>query len=59
MGLYITRETLLEPLQAVIGAVEPKPTLPILSNVLLKIEQEQLSVTATNLSLNLLAKPTC
>ena len=56
MGLYITRETLLEPLQAVIGAVEPKPTLPILSNVLPKIEQEQLSVTATNLEFELVGK---
>jgi DNA polymerase III subunit beta len=56
MGLSIIRETLLEILHAVIGAVEPKPTLPILSNVLLNIEKERLSVTANNLGFELVGK---
>jgi len=47
--LQIDRNLLLVPLQAVSGVVERRHTLPILSNVLLEISSEKLSVTATDL----------
>jgi DNA polymerase III sliding clamp (beta) subunit (PCNA family) len=35
MNIQLTVDELLEPLQTVIGVVENKPTLPILSHVLI------------------------
>ena len=49
------REVLLKPLQAVIGVVERRQTMPILSNVLLVARGGQLSVTATDLEVELVA----
>ena len=54
--LILSRETLLKPLQWVMGAVERKQTLPILSNVLIKIENQQLSITGTDLEVELIGK---
>lgn len=56
MKLSIQREALLEPLQQVIGVVERRQTLPILANVLLRVEGSQLSVTATDLEVELIAR---
>lgn len=56
MQLDITRESLLIPLQKVIGAVERKPTMPILNNVLLVAENGLLTITATDLEIELVAK---
>jgi DNA polymerase III subunit beta len=56
MAMNITREVLLEPLQKVIGVVEQKQAMPILSNVLLEISDNQLSVTATDLEVELIGK---
>jgi DNA polymerase III subunit beta len=56
MSMNITRETLLEPLQTVIGVVEQKQTLPILSNILLEIKDSELSITATDLEVELIGK---
>ncbi len=53
MELKIDRESLLKPLQLVIGIVEKRQTLPILGNVLLKIENGQLSITATDLEIEM------
>lgn len=58
MNLSIQRETLLEPLQMVIGVVEKRQTLPILSNILLKANGSQLSLTATDLEVELISKIT-
>lgn len=58
MKLSIQREALLEPLQLVIGVVERRQTLPILANVLLKIEDSQLSIAATDLEIELIARTT-
>jgi len=55
MKLSIKRETLLEPLQMVIGVVERRQTLPILANVLLTVQGTQLSVTATDMEIELVA----
>ena len=43
------------PLQAVIGVVERRQTMPILSNVLLIAKDGQLAVTATDLEVELVA----
>ena len=56
MKLSAARDELLKPLQAVIGVVERRQTMPILSNVLLVARDGQLSVTATDLEVELVAK---
>jgi len=50
------RDTLLKPLAAVIGIVERRSTLPILSNVLLQVEAGELSCLATDLELEVCAR---
>jgi DNA polymerase-3 subunit beta len=49
------RENLLKPLQAVQGVVERRQTLPILANFLLTIKNGRLSVTGTDMELELVA----
>ena len=49
--LNIVRDTLLKPLQAVTGIVERRNTLPILSNVLLEVDGDRLSLLATDLEI--------
>lgn len=56
MNLRAARDTLLKPLQAVIGVVERRQTMPILSNVLLVARNGQLAVTATDLEVELVAE---
>lgn len=53
MELKIDRESLLKPLQLVIGVVERRQTLPILGNVLLRCANNQLSITATDLEIEM------
>lgn len=55
MKLTAERTALLKPLQAVIGVVERRQTMPILSNVLLRAGDGQLSVTGTDLEVELVA----
>jgi DNA polymerase-3 subunit beta len=47
------RDALLKPLQVVSGIVERRQTLPILANVLIRKEAEQVSFTATDLELQI------
>ena len=54
MNIVINREDILPPLQHVIGAVERKQTLPILGNVLIKTQDGHLSLTATDLEIELI-----
>jgi DNA polymerase-3 subunit beta len=54
MNLTVQREALLEPLQMIIGVVERRQTLPILANVLIKAEGNTLSMTATDLEVELI-----
>ena len=44
MKFSTARETLLTPLSRVIGVVEKRQTLPILSNVLIRLQDGQLPV---------------
>lgn len=55
MKFSAAREVLLKPLQAVIGVVERRQTMPILSNVLMIVKDGQLAVTATDLEVELVA----
>ena len=56
MKFTAAREALLKPLQAVIGVVERRQTMPILSNVLMIAKDGQLAVTATDLEVELVAQ---
>jgi len=55
MKFQIKRETLLKPLQFVIGVVERRQTLPVLSNLLLQADTGRISLTATDLEVELVA----
>src|ERR1700754_4814961 len=50
------REAILTPLQAVIGVVERRQTMPILANVLIVGRGDELSITATDLEVELVAQ---
>jgi DNA polymerase-3 subunit beta len=55
MKFSATREAILKPLQTVVGVVERRQTMPILSNVLLSAEGGKLRVTATDLEVEMVA----
>jgi DNA polymerase-3 subunit beta len=55
MKLQLQRETLLKPLQQVVGVVERRQTLPILAHVLLDAQTDKLVLTATDLEVELMA----
>lgn len=55
MNTIIKREALLSPLQQVIGAVERRQTLPILGNVLLKSTGGDVTLSATDLEIEVIA----
>jgi len=56
MKFSASRETILKPLHAVIGVVERRQTMPILSNILLTVSDNKLTMTATDLEVELCAK---
>ena len=58
MKIEVKTENLLKCLQSVIGVVERKQTMPILANVLVNIEDEKLSITATDLEVELISTTT-
>jgi DNA polymerase III subunit beta len=58
MHFTIQREALLKPLQLVAGVVERRQTLPVLSNVLLVVQGQQLSLTGTDLEVELVGRVT-
>jgi DNA polymerase-3 subunit beta len=58
MKFSAERESLLAALQSVIGVVERRQTMPILANLLLSAENGKLSVTATDLEVELVATAT-
>ncbi len=53
MKITTNRENLLKPLQMVGGVVERRQTLPILANILINAENGKLTVTATDLEVEL------
>ena len=56
MKFTINREALLKPLQLVAGVVERRQTLPVLSNVLMVVDGEHLSLTGTDLEVELVGR---
>jgi DNA polymerase-3 subunit beta len=56
MKIKTQRETILRPLQQVIGAVERRQTLPALANVLIRADGENVSLTTTDLEVELVSK---
>jgi DNA polymerase III subunit beta len=56
MKFSADREAILSPLQAVIGVVERRQTMPILANVLVAGRDDHLSFTATDLEVELVAR---
>ncbi len=55
MKFSVARDTFLTPLQAVTGVVERRQTMPVLANVLLVAKDELLTITATDLEVELSA----
>ncbi|TQV88591.1 DNA polymerase III subunit beta [Aliikangiella coralliicola] len=55
MKFSIGKEELVAPLQLISGAVEKRQTLPVLANLLLKIDNGQLTLTATDLEIEMSA----
>ncbi|MGL0929757.1 DNA polymerase III subunit beta [Vibrio vulnificus] len=58
MKFTIARSHFIKPLQQVSGALGGRPTLPILGNLLINVENGQLSMTATDLEVELISKVT-
>ncbi|MBT4162932.1 MAG: DNA polymerase III subunit beta [Gammaproteobacteria bacterium] len=56
MKFSVNRESLLRPLQQVAGVVERKQTLPVLSNLLLQVQDDKLSMTGTDLEVELIGR---
>jgi len=56
MQFEISREALIKPLQLVTGVVERRQTLPVLSNVLLILDKNELSLTGTDLEVELVGR---
>ena len=55
MKLTAAREDVLAPLQSVIGVVERRQTMPVLANVLISARDGKISVTGTDLEVELVA----
>ena len=58
MKFSISREALLRPLTLVAGVVERRQTLPVLSNVLIEVQDGGLSLTGTDLEVELIGRAT-
>lgn len=58
MQFVVARDAILKPLQLVSGVVERRQTLPVLSNVLLVLKDEVLSITGTDLEVELVGRVT-
>jgi DNA polymerase-3 subunit beta len=56
MKFSISREALLRPLTLVAGVVERRQTLPVLSNVLIQVEGDEVSLTGTDLEVELIGR---
>lgn len=56
MKFVVSREALLKPLQLVAGVVERRQTLPVLSNVLIVLDGDQLSLTGTDLEVEIVGR---
>ncbi len=55
MRFILPREALLKPLQQVVGVVERRQTLPVLSNLLVQVSGETVTFTGTDLEVEMVA----
>lgn len=55
MRFSTQRETLLKPMQQVVGVVERRQTLPVLANLLVQVEGDRLFLTGTDLEVEMKA----
>ncbi|MCF6203113.1 MAG: DNA polymerase III subunit beta [Methylococcaceae bacterium] len=56
MNFIINREDLLVPLQQIVSIIEKRQTMPILSNILIVVNEKYLVLTGTDLEIQLIAK---
>jgi DNA polymerase-3 subunit beta len=56
MRFSLQREVLLKPLQQVVNVVERRQTLPVLANLLVAVEGGRLSLTGTDLEVEMIAR---
>src|SRR3990167_7327895 len=56
MQINLTREDLLKPLSYVAGVVERRQTLPVLSFVLLRLQDGEMTLTGTDLEIEVIAR---
>lgn len=56
MKFVISRDALLKPLNLVAGVVERRQTLPILANILLVVDGDRVSLTGTDLEVELVGR---
>ena len=56
MKFSIQREKLLQPISQVVGVVERRQTLPVLANFLIAARDGQLSITGTDMEVELITK---
>ena len=56
MKFIINREEILTPLQQIVSVIEKRQTMPILSNVLIITDNDQLILTGTDLEIQIIAK---
>ncbi len=59
MKIALAKQVLLDGLNKVAGVVNTRPSMPILSNVLLEAANGELKLTTTNMELTILAKVPC
>ncbi|WWP01707.1 MAG: DNA polymerase III subunit beta [Candidatus Dasytiphilus stammeri] len=55
MKFIIQRQQILKPLQQVCSMLSNRPTLPILNNLLIKVSQDRLSLTGSNLEIEMIS----
>lgn len=56
MRFSLSREVFLKPLQQVVNVVERRQTLPVLANLLVSVEDGRLSMTGTDLEVEMIAR---
>lgn len=54
MNFIINRETLLSPLQQIVGVIEKRQTMPVLANVLMLVKDNRLTLTGTDLEIQIM-----
>ena len=56
MRFSLQREVFLKPLAQVVNVVERRQTLPVLANLLVQVRDGQLSLTGTDLEVEMIAR---